>query len=155
MGSTTSTKRVLAALCGLSVLSGCASAPGQGAFLTPLDRMVVSSEFGERRGLKRRKHYGLDLRAPRGTPVAAAAPGRIIFRGQKRGFGRLLIVDHGRGTTTYYAHLSDFAVGHGEAVGPGQTIGFVGQSGNATGPHLHFELREGGEPVDPRRRIAF
>ena len=155
MGSTTSTRGLFAALCGLSVLTGCAAAPKPGAFIAPLDLMVVSSEFGERRGLKRRRHYGLDLRAPRGAPVAAAASGRIIFRGQKRGFGRLLIVDHGRGTTTYYAHLSDFAVGHGEAVGPGQTIGFVGQSGNATGPHLHFELREDGKPVDPRRRLSF
>ena len=116
--------------------------------------MVVSAEFGERRG-RGRRHHGLDLRASHGTPVAAASRGRVVFRGNKRGFGRLVIVDHGADTMTYYAHLSGFAVGHGEAVGPGQTIGFVGQSGNATGPHLHFELREDGAPVDPRRRLLF
>lgn len=142
---------VLAAL----VLASCASGPAQTGFVAPLERIEISSEFGERRGAKRRKHYGVDLRAPRGTPVAAVARGRVIFRGTKRGFGRLVIVDHGGRTVTYYAHLSDFAVGNGEGVGPGQTVGFVGQSGNATGPHLHFELREDGKPVDPRPRIGF
>ena len=117
--------------------------------------MVVSAEFAERRGIKRRKHFGVDLRAPRGTQVSAVQAGRVIFRGTKRGFGRIVILDHGRDTLTYYAHLSDFAVGHGERVGPGQTIGFVGQSGNATGPHLHFEVRRDGKPVDPRAYVAF
>ena len=139
---------------GALALSGCASTPPSG-FMPPLERMVVSSEFAERRGIKRRKHFGLDLRAPRGTPVAASQGGRVIFRGEQRGFGRIVIVDHGRDTLTYYAHLSGFAVGHGEGVARGQTIGFVGQSGNATGPHLHFELRRDGRPVDPRGYVRF
>ena len=154
MGSTTSIEvRGSAALCALA-LSACASAPPP-AFVPPLERMVVSAEFAERRGIKRRRHLGLDLRAARGTPVAAAAGGRVVFRGRQRGFGNVVIVDHGRGRTTYYAHLSDFAVGRAEGVRQGQTVGFVGRTGNATGPHLHFEVRVDGEPVDPRRFVAF
>lgn len=135
-------------------LAACAGTPPSG-FVAPLDRMVVSSEFAERRGIKRRKHLGLDLRAPRGTPVAASQAGRVVFSGTQRGFGRVVIVDHGRGVRTYYAHLSGFAVGDGEGVSRGQTLGFVGQSGNATGPHLHFELRRDGKPVDPRGYVRF
>lgn len=153
MGSITSTKALLAAAL-LAALSACASSPPP-AFLPPLDRVAVSSEFGERRGIRRRPHYGMDLRARRGTPVTASAAGRVIFRGQKRGFGNIVILEHSGDITTYYAHLSDFAVRSGQPVEIGQTIGFVGATGNATGPHLHFELRRGGEPVDPRGWVAF
>ena len=154
MGSTTST-RLRAAGGLLLVLTGCASAPAQRGFVPPLDRMVVSAEFGERRGLGRRAHKGTDIRAPHGAPVAAVRGGRVAFAGERRGFGRLLIVDHGEGLKSYYAHLSGFAARRGEAVGTGQTIGFVGRSGNATGPHLHLEMRQDGQPRDARGWIAF
>ena len=172
MGSTTSTRRAAwgqagppltglararsarAALCGaaLALLSACASTPPP-SFGSPLASYDVSSEYGERRGLRRRPHYGIDLRAPRGAPVAAVADGEILFRGRKRGFGNLVMIDHGGEVVTYYAHLKDFAVESGARVARGQTIGFVGRTGNASGPHLHLELRERGEPVNPRRRI--
>ena len=77
----------------------------------------------------------------------------VVFQGEKRGFGKLVILDHGDETLTYYAHLSGFAVGSGQRVATGETLGFVGRTGNATGPHLHLELRVHGEPVDPRRRV--
>ena len=141
-----------AAMLGAAALAGCASTtPSQ--FGSPLPRIEVSSEFGERRGLRRRPHYGIDLRAARGTPVAAVADGEVVFRGRKRGFGLLVMIDHGGEVVTYYAHLKDFAVPSGARVVRGQTIGFVGRTGNATGPHLHLELREGGKPVDPRGRM--
>ena len=138
---------------GAALVASCATGGGPSAFGSPLPRIDVSSEFGERRGLRRRPHLGIDLRAPRGTPVAAVADGEVIFRGEKRGFGRLVMIDHGGEVVTYYAHLKDFAVASGERVARGQTIGFVGRTGNASGPHLHLELREDGEPVDPRRRV--
>ena len=138
---------------GVALLAGCASTPAPAAFGSPLPSIDVSSEFGERRGLRRRPHLGIDLRAPRGTPVAAVADGEVIFRGKKRGFGNLVMIDHGAQTVTYYAHLKDFAVESGAVVVRGQTIGFVGRTGNASGPHLHLELRVDGEPIDPRRRI--
>ena len=137
----------------VALLAGCASTPSPARFGAPLPAYDVSSEFGERRGLRRRPHHGIDLRAPRGTPVAAAADGEVIFRGKKRGFGNLVMIDHGGEVVTYYAHLKDFAVESGARVARGQTIGFVGRTGNASGPHLHLELRERGEPVNPRRRI--
>ena len=137
----------------VALLAGCASTSAPADFGSPLPRIDVSSEFGERRGLRRRPHMGIDLRAPRGTPVAAVADGEVIFRGRKRGFGNLVMIDHGGKVVTYYAHLKDFAVESGTRVAQGQTIGFVGRTGNASGPHLHLELREDGEPVNPRRRI--
>ncbi|MBB4659024.1 peptidoglycan DD-metalloendopeptidase family protein [Parvularcula dongshanensis] len=130
-------------------MSACASTP-KTHLARPLSRYDVSAEFGERRGLGRKPHQGMDLRAPRGTPVAAAGGGRVIFRGEKRGYGNIVILDHGGDLLTYYAHLDGFAVGSGERVAPGQTLGFVGRTGNATGAHLHFETRRSGKPVDPR-----
>jgi len=134
--------------------AACASRPAApGAFLMPVEGASLSSAFGEHRGRGRKPHAGMDLRAPHGTPVAAAASGRVSFRGVQRGFGNLVVLDHGGGAQTYYAHLSDFAVGHGETVARGQVIGFVGRTGNATGAHLHFELRENGRSRDPARRL--
>lgn len=156
MASTTSTRRVAgrALALGTLLLAGCASTPPAApAFGAPLPVIDVSSEFGERRGVRRRPHFGVDLRAPRGTPVAAVADGEVVFRGNKRGYGKLIMLEHAGEFVTYYAHLKGFAVASGARVVRGQTIGFVGRTGNASGPHLHLELREGGEPVDPRRRI--
>ena len=132
------------------LLSACASTP-KGAYVKPVDG-VVTSGFGARRG---GPHYGVDIGAPRGTAVRASQAGRVVFRGRKRGFGRLLIVDHGGGVQTYYAHLSGYNVRKGKRVKRGQQIGRVGKSGRASGYHLHFELRMDGRPVNPVGVVPF
>ena len=97
-----------------------------------------------------RFHAGLDLLAPAGTPVRAAAPGRVAYAGRiAGGWGKLVVVAHARRVRTMYAHLSAVAVDVGEHVRTGSPIGRVGATGNATGPHLHVEVRLGGAAVDP------
>jgi murein DD-endopeptidase MepM/ murein hydrolase activator NlpD len=93
-------------------------------------------------------HEGIDIAAPSGTPIRAAAAGRIIFAGVMSGYGNITIIDHGNGLATAYAHQSAFALGGG-SVSQGTIIGYVGTTGNSTGPHLHFEVRVNGTPVDP------
>jgi murein DD-endopeptidase MepM/ murein hydrolase activator NlpD len=100
-----------------------------------------------------RPHNGIDFGAHYGAPVGSTAPGRVIAATQMRGFGNVVIIDHGGGVTTVYAHLSRIGVHSGQSVGQGQYIGAVGQSGLATGPHLHFEMHIDGVPVDPRSRL--
>nr|WP_241696241.1 peptidoglycan DD-metalloendopeptidase family protein [Solimonas terrae] len=99
-----------------------------------------------------RAHDGVDYAAPTGTPIEAAADGRVAFAGRAHGYGRLIEVRHFDGYSTRYAHLSAFASGlhQGAAVVQGQIIGYVGASGEATGPHLHFEIRVRGAPRNPR-----
>jgi len=96
-----------------------------------------------------RMHTGVDMHAGFGEPIKAAASGRIISAGVRGGYGNCIIIDHGGGMTTLYAHQSSFNVGYGDHVSAGDIIGYVGSSGLATGPHLHFEVRILGAPVDP------
>ena len=99
---------------------------------------------------KRRPHEGVDYGARSGTPILAAGKGRIKFSGWQRGYGRTIIVDHGNGYSTLYAHMSRFGkYGRGESVPQGATIGYVGSSGLATGPHLHYEFRINGAHRNP------
>jgi murein DD-endopeptidase MepM/ murein hydrolase activator NlpD len=105
---------------------------------------VVTSGFGYRWG---RMHEGIDISAPCGTPIRAAAGGTIIFSGYMGGYGNLVVVDHGNGLATAYAHQSAIYASGG--VGQGQTIGAVGTTGSSTGCHLHFEVRVNGGAVDP------
>ncbi len=126
------------------------------AFLrTPVKFTRISSRFTLKRWhpiLKRwRSHKGVDYAAPRGTPVKAAGKGKIIFRGWKGGYGRVIMIQHNRKYTTVYGHLSAFnkRVRNGSRVQQGQIIGYVGSSGLATGPHLHYELRVNGVHTDP------
>jgi murein DD-endopeptidase MepM/ murein hydrolase activator NlpD len=123
-----------------------------GALRWPV-RGRVSSSFGYRihpvHG-SRALHAGLDIAAPAGTRVSAAAAGTVTFAGWRGAYGRLVVVDHGDGVTTRYAHLAGIAVRAGDRVGAGAPIGTVGSSGVSTGPHLHFEVRHGGTAVDPR-----
>jgi murein DD-endopeptidase MepM/ murein hydrolase activator NlpD len=112
----------------------------------------VSSEFGARSSPYGRSwefHPGLDIRALSGTPVAAAGSGTIVYAGRMRGYGNMVVVDHGVGLKTVYAHLSAIYAELGRRVETGQVIGAVGQTGRATGPHLHYEVRVGTAPVDP------
>lgn len=100
-------------------------------------------------------HPGIDLPAASGSPVAAAAPGRVIFAGyDPSGYGNLVEVAHGNGVVTMYAHLSSIAVGVGRAVAAGSFVGRVGSTGEATGPHLHFEVRVRGAAVDPAPALS-
>ena len=116
----------------------------------PIDRdvAVVSSSYGAPRG--RSVHRGIDLSAPPGTPVRSTADGRVVFAGRSGSFGRLVVVDHGNGWETRYAHLKRIKTEKGKKVERGTLIGTVGKSGNASGPHLHYEIRLQDRPVDPR-----
>lgn len=99
-----------------------------------------------------RPHYGVDYAAPMGTPIVAAGDGRIVFRGRKEGFGRCIIINNGGGYTTLYAHMSRFRSGQhvDSRVKQDQVIGYVGESGEATGPHLHYQIMVDGVPRNPR-----
>jgi len=109
---------------------------------------VLTSRFG-RRGA--RPHDGIDIGAPKGTPVRAAAPGEVIFSGTHGGYGKLVLVRHATGLVTVYAHQSDLVVRKGQRVAAGQLLGHVGTTGRASGPHLHFEVRRGVSPQNPLR----
>ncbi len=130
--------------------------PLRKAFLrTPVEFTRISSRFALARKHpilgRMRAHRGVDYAAPTGTPVRAAGDGRILTIGAQGGYGKTVVIDHGRGITTLYAHLSRFAPGlrRGSRVRQGQTIGFVGMTGLATGPHLHYEFRVRGVHRDP------
>jgi murein DD-endopeptidase MepM/ murein hydrolase activator NlpD len=126
------------------------------AFLrTPVEFSRISSRFSAGRMHpvlgRMRAHRGVDYAAPTGTPVRAAGDGKIVFRGWQHGYGNVVIVEHGGRYTTLYAHLSRFAsdLRVGSRVRQGQTIGHVGMTGLATGPHLHYEFRVNGSHRDP------
>ena len=125
--------------------------PGPVHFVAPaLGR--YSSPFGERiHPVTHQKsfHDGLDIAAPAGAPVGAAAAGTVIQAGPTGTYGNLVAVRHADGTETRYAHLATIGVRKGDAVAAGQPLGTVGATGRVTGPHLHFEVREGGHAVDP------
>jgi murein DD-endopeptidase MepM/ murein hydrolase activator NlpD len=106
----------------------------------------VTSPFGWRWG---RMHEGIDIGVPYGTPIHAAASGNIIYCGWESGYGNLTVIDHGNSLATAYGHQSSIAVSCGQQVTQGQVIGYVGSTGHSTGPHLHFEVRVNGAPVDP------
>ncbi|MGI9604244.1 MAG: M23 family metallopeptidase, partial [Acidimicrobiales bacterium] len=107
---------------------------------------VVTSRFGPRWG---RMHQGIDIAAPSGTPVYAAAGGTVIQAGFNGGYGNAVVIDHGGGLSTVYAHHSSLTVSAGQSVGAGTQVGLMGSTGNSTGPHVHFEVRINGTPYDP------
>ncbi|HEY9843073.1 MAG TPA: M23 family metallopeptidase, partial [Candidatus Obscuribacterales bacterium] len=108
---------------------------------------IVTSGFGWRWF---RMHTGMDIAGPIGTHVKAAKEGRVVFSGWMGGYGYCIDIDHGNGITTRYGHNSSLHVQTGAYVYRGQTISAMGSTGHSTGPHLHFEVRINGEPVDPR-----
>ena len=121
---------------------------------SPVDFRRISSRFGKRKHpvLNRmRLHKGVDYAARRGTPIQSSGDGKVVFKGRKGGYGRVVIVQHGSRYKTLYAHMNGFKRGIrvGKSVKQGQTIGFVGSSGRATGPHLHYEFRVNGAHRNP------
>ena len=119
--------------------------PSAAGLVWPCDGVVVSG-FGMRWG---RMHEGIDIGCGYGTPNRAAASGTVIYSGWLGGYGNLVVVDHGNGLSTAYAHASSLLVGVGQSVSQGETVSLVGSTGNSSGPHLHFEVRVNGEAVDP------
>jgi murein DD-endopeptidase MepM/ murein hydrolase activator NlpD len=116
------------------------------------DAAPVSSAFGWRTDPftgSARFHKGVDIAVAYGTEVRAAAQGRVTFSGAQNGYGNTVVIDHGGGRQTRYAHLADAAVLEGQLVNEGQVLGRSGSSGRTTGPHLHFEVLLNGKPVDP------
>jgi murein DD-endopeptidase MepM/ murein hydrolase activator NlpD len=106
----------------------------------------VTSGFGLRWG---RMHEGIDIAVAEGTPVRAAGAGTVIYAGWMGGYGNLVVVDHGNGLSTAYAHNSSLGVGVGQSVTAGLVVSYSGKTGNSTGPHVHFEVRVNGSAVDP------
>ena len=96
-----------------------------------------------------RMHEGIDIGVSSGTPVHAAAAGTVIHAGWLGGYGNLVVIDHGNGLSTAYAHNSSFVVGTGASVGKGFVIALSGNTGSSSGPHVHFEVRVNGAAVDP------
>lgn len=111
---------------------------------------AVTSEFGYRWG---RLHAGLDIDGNTGAPIRAAKSGTVIYAGSQSGYGNTVIIDHGGGLTTLYAHQSRLATSEGADVDTGDLVGYVGSTGHSTGSHLHFETRVGGSPQNPRRYL--
>jgi lipoprotein NlpD len=107
---------------------------------------VLISGFGER---ERDRHDGIDLACPEGTPVRAAEAGVVLFAGEQRGYGKLVLLGHENDLVTVYAHNSENLVETGDKVSRGAQIARAGRTGNATGPHVHFEVRVGARPRDP------
>jgi murein DD-endopeptidase MepM/ murein hydrolase activator NlpD len=134
-------ERIRAAQGTATAAPGPVSASG---FIWPVNG-PLTSPFGERWG---RLHAGIDIGAGFGTPILAAAAGTVIYAGWLGGYGNLVVIDHGGGLSTAYAHQQRIYVSGG-SVEQGQTIGEVGSTGYSFGPHLHFEVRIGGSPVDP------
>lgn len=125
-----------------SIGTGVPSAAG---LIWPVDGVVVSG-FGMRWG---RLHEGIDIAASSGTPIRAAAAGTVIYAGWLGGYGNLVVLDHGNGLATAYAHASAILVALGQQVLQAETVALVGSTGNSSGPHLHFEVRVNGVAVDP------
>ncbi len=152
-------------LCSGSALAGTAlsaSAPGA-EFAKPLAHSWVSQGFGcttfsfEPVDLAcpgRHWHSGIDLAAARGTPVLATLPGTAMVILSVTGYGLHVIIDHGGGLSSLYGHLDSVSIISGAYVAAGEVIGTVGSTGNATGPHLHFEIRRDGIAEDPRQDLA-
>lgn len=132
--------------------AGYSGAPaGAGGMIWPISG-PITSEFGWRTHPifgTARFHSGLDIGGDYGMPIYAAAGGTVIYAGWISGYGNAVIIDHGGGVTTLYGHNDSLNVSEGENVAQGQVIAMCGSTGNSTGPHCHFEVRENGEPVSP------
>jgi murein DD-endopeptidase MepM/ murein hydrolase activator NlpD len=148
-------ERELAAERQASGIAGGVEGGGPGSFSWPVNG-TITSPFGWRSnpfGGGPEFHQGLDIAAPLGTTVTAAAAGTVIMAQWYGGYGNYILIDHGGSYSTGYGHLSAIYVSVGQTVARGQAIGAVGSTGQSTGPHLHFEIRIAGKPVDPAPRL--
>lgn len=139
----------------VSASAGAAGATGNGSFIWPVASYVyVSSRFGMRvhpiTGVKK-SHTGMDIASNQGTTVYAADGGTVLLASWNGGYGNCVMIDHGNGYVTLYGHLSSIAVSKDSAVSQGDVIGYVGSTGNSTGPHLHFEVLKNGTRIDPEQ----
>ena len=166
--------RALTASAALIVFAGCTTFQGPGELQTerpsiilqgaridsrvdqapyfdwPVDEARLSRGFMSTNLKRKRAHWGLDLAAPRGTPILAAQSGTVVYTGNAfRGYGRLVVVEHDGQWATLYAHLDKIHVKEGQVVARGERLGLMGRSGRATGVHLHFEIRSHRQPVNP------
>jgi murein DD-endopeptidase MepM/ murein hydrolase activator NlpD len=124
--------------------------------LAPQHHAGVTSGFGDRADPftgQRSHHTGIDLAAAEGTPIPAAKDGVVIAAGPRGGYGNAIEIAHADGTSTLYAHASGVAVTPGDRVSEGDLVGWVGQTGRSTGPHLHLEVRRGGQFLDPGQAL--
>ena len=128
---------------GQGIPGGCLVRPVPGAIVSGFG--YRSNPIGGGRGF----HAGLDMASPSGTPIKACRSGQVVIASGQGGYGNTVVIDHGGGMATLYGHQSSIAVSVGQQVVVGQVIGYVGSTGNSTGPHLHFEVRIAGNPVDP------
>lgn len=122
----------------------------------PVPGAVVTSLFGYRvhpQSGKHEFHSGIDLAAPESSAIRSVGTGRVIYAGIFRGYGNLIVIRHVAGITSHYAHCKHIGVSIGQVVRGGELIGAIGSTGTSTGPHLHFELRRNGRPVDPLRAM--
>jgi murein DD-endopeptidase MepM/ murein hydrolase activator NlpD len=165
-------RTIAAGTAGIALLLGGGSAlagvvtgyPHSGnGFVRPVDRAWVSQEFGcttyafepaDPNCPGGHWHSGIDLAADRGTPVRATLGGVATVIRSAAGYGLHVIIDHGNGLVSLYAHLDSVVISGGDAVASGDVIGAVGSTGNSTGPHLHFELRRDGVAEDPRAEMT-
>jgi murein DD-endopeptidase MepM/ murein hydrolase activator NlpD len=134
-------------------LAALQTAMGAMPLSAPVESYWISSFFGKRKDPYNGRwamHEGIDLAATAGSPVLATAPGRVKFAGRKSGYGRIVILDHGFGMTTHYGHLRSISVEQGARVANREQIGALGSSGRSTGPHVHYEVRVAGKPLDPQ-----
>ena len=123
-----------------------------GIFLSPIPDPKFNSPFGPRVDPvfgTAAMHNGVDINGVMGTPIRAAADGTVVIAGPLGGYGNCTVIDHGSGLGTLYGHQSSIAVTVGQVVKRGDVIGYVGSTGKSTGPHLHWEVRRFGQPIDP------
>ncbi len=121
-------------------------------FIFPVDKGYISSKYGMRLDpftKHMRFHAGIDIAAPIGTPVKAAAAGKVIFSGKQRGYGNIVIIEHKNGFISKYAHNSKNLVHVGDMVKQGDEISLIGSTGRSTGPHVHFEVRKNHKSINP------
>lgn len=113
----------------------------------------ITAKYGEKSSVRSSVHTGLDIATPGGTPIKAAASGTVVFSGRKGSFGKMLVISHGNGVQTYYAHCSKLLANVGDKVSQGEVIANVGSTGNSTGNHLHLEVRVNGQSYNPQKYV--
>lgn len=114
---------------------------------------IITSRFGAKSSIRSGDHTGLDIGAPTGTPIKAAAGGTVTFSGYKKSYGYMIVISHGNGIETYYGHCSKLYATEGQKVSQGEVIAAVGNTGNSTGPHLHLEVRVNGVAYNPQNYV--